>query len=300
MQLRHVPGDQRAPVVADDHRLGDAGVVEQPDEVGGEVLGAVARDVGRGGRVAVAALVGREHVEPGVGERLHLVSPRVGALGEPVAQHDERIARPSRFRDVELDAVGDGRLGVDGSRSCDPQCQERRRGAQRVECGPFVVGERRRRGAATASRSAMTSVEHAGPSARRAADRSSSVAARYSRASSAAATPATARRPGPDGNASNAASASTSGPRSERALGDGLVEHRHRGSAGTASRHSSACHAWRRDAAARSGLALACDVVAIHRPNASNSTSSTAIARAASPASSRIPSASHARHAPRT
>ena len=61
------------------------------------------------------------------------------------------------------------------------------------------------------------------------------------------------------------------------------------GITGNRARHMSACRAWRRDAAARSGFALACDVVGIHRPNASNSTSSTAIARAARPARSTIP-----------
>ena len=141
MQLRHVPGDQRTPVVTDDHRLGDAGVVEQPDEVGGQVLGAVARDVDRGGRVAVAALIGREHVEPGVGERLHLVSPRVGTLGEPVAQHDERISRPSRFRDVQLDAVGNFDSALTNLVHTTPSVRNGAAACSASSAASFVVGE---------------------------------------------------------------------------------------------------------------------------------------------------------------
>ena len=55
---------------------------------------------------AVAPLVGSEHVEPGVAERAQLVSPRVPALGEPVAQHDRRPVLGPRLGDVHADAVG--------------------------------------------------------------------------------------------------------------------------------------------------------------------------------------------------
>ena len=166
--------------------------------------------------MAVAALIGREHVEPGVGERLHLVSPRVGALGEPVAQHDERVARPSRFRDVELDAVGNRDSAL----------------TDLVHTTPSVRNGAASRSASSATRSSSASspvgvgaaVEIGedqrralGRSARRAADRSSPSRRGTRAPAQAAATSATARRPGPDGNASNTASASTSGPRSERA-----------------------------------------------------------------------------------
>ena len=97
VQPGHLPHDERAPVVADeDRRRRSRGDVEQPEQVGGQVLDAVGLDL-RSVRVecAVAALVGRDHVVAGIGERLDLVSPRVGELGEAVAQHD-RWGRPGR------------------------------------------------------------------------------------------------------------------------------------------------------------------------------------------------------------
>src|SRR5690606_15614376 len=60
-----------------------------------------------GRRPAVTALVGREHVVAGSGERSHLVAPRVRALGEPVEEHHHGIAGRSALVDVELDVVGD-------------------------------------------------------------------------------------------------------------------------------------------------------------------------------------------------
>ena len=76
----------------------------------------------RRARAAVAALVGREHVVAGVGERRDLVAPRVGALGEAVAQHDRRRRRVAGLDDVELDAVDGvavrGRHGADVTASC--------------------------------------------------------------------------------------------------------------------------------------------------------------------------------------
>ena len=105
VQPGEIPHDQGAPVVADEDGVVVAGGVEQPEQVAGEVVDAVRLDVARRAGRAVAALVGSEHVVPGVGERTDLVAPRVGALGEAVAQHDRRRRRVAGLDDVELDAV---------------------------------------------------------------------------------------------------------------------------------------------------------------------------------------------------
>ena len=111
------------------------------DEVGREVLGAVALDVGRRARLAVAALVRCEYVEPGVGERLHLVAPRVGALGKPVAEDDERIAGPSGLGDVELDAVSDGDAAASDLVHATPSVGNGAAASSASSARRFVVGE---------------------------------------------------------------------------------------------------------------------------------------------------------------
>ena len=61
-----------------------------------------------GGHVggAVAALVGREHTVASLAERVELVSPRVPALREAVAEHDRRAVFGPALGDVHADAVG--------------------------------------------------------------------------------------------------------------------------------------------------------------------------------------------------
>ena len=98
VQAGEVPHEQRAPVVADEHGVVVAGRVEQGQQVAGEVVDAVGLDVTRRARAAVAALVGGQHVVAGGGQRLDLVAPRVGALGEAVAEHDGRAGRDRRPR----------------------------------------------------------------------------------------------------------------------------------------------------------------------------------------------------------
>src|SRR5688572_16534569 len=65
------------------------------------------------GGAAVAALVGREHVEARRRERRHHLAPAVGELGEAVQQQDARPARLAGFQRVHAqsaDAVDDARL----------------------------------------------------------------------------------------------------------------------------------------------------------------------------------------------
>lgn len=58
-----------------------------------------------GAEVAVPPLVGGDHVEPGCGHRLHLMAPAVSQFGEPVAEHDDRVAHLAGFMNHEVDAV---------------------------------------------------------------------------------------------------------------------------------------------------------------------------------------------------
>ena len=79
--------------MADEDSVVLAEVIEQSDEVVGELGDAVRLDLAWCRRVAVAALVGGDDMVAGLGERRHLVTPRVGELGEAVAQHDRRVGR---------------------------------------------------------------------------------------------------------------------------------------------------------------------------------------------------------------
>jgi hypothetical protein len=55
--------------------------------------------------VAVAALIGGDHVKAGVGERRHLVPPGVGELRKTVAQHDRRVSGIAGLVHAQRDAV---------------------------------------------------------------------------------------------------------------------------------------------------------------------------------------------------
>ena len=91
--------------MADEQCVVGADLVEQTDEVGAEVVGAVGVDRARGARLAVPALVGCQHPVPGRNERLDLVPPRVRTLREPVHQHHDRITGGAGIDHIELDAV---------------------------------------------------------------------------------------------------------------------------------------------------------------------------------------------------
>ena len=92
--------------MADEDRILGADVVEQPEQVGRQMIDAIGVDVGRCGRVSVAALVGHEHPVAGVDERFDLVPPRMRALRESVDEHDDRIAGFTGVDHVQFDPVG--------------------------------------------------------------------------------------------------------------------------------------------------------------------------------------------------
>src|SRR5581483_1342214 len=73
MPQRHLPDDEATPVVADEDRLADLEMIEQADEIAGEMLEIVILDrFGAIGR-AIAALVRRDHANAGLRQRLDLV-----------------------------------------------------------------------------------------------------------------------------------------------------------------------------------------------------------------------------------
>ena len=119
------PRHDRAPVVADHDRVFLSERVEHPDEVADEMEDRVGVDPLRRLGPAVPAHVRRDGVVAGRGERDELVAPRVPALGEAVAEEDERAF--ARFRevhrkaaDVELAVADDGVVHAGLLRGQDP------------------------------------------------------------------------------------------------------------------------------------------------------------------------------------
>ena len=75
MPQRHLPDDEAAPVVADEDRLVDLEMVEQTDEIAGQVLDIVGFDrLGPVGRT-IATLIRRNHPNAGLRQRLDLMPP---------------------------------------------------------------------------------------------------------------------------------------------------------------------------------------------------------------------------------
>ena len=90
---RHLPDDEPAPVVTDENRLVDPEMIEQPDEVAGQMLEVVSLDrLGAVGR-AVAALVRRDHPDARFAQRLDLITPGEGEFRPAMAQHQRRLVR---------------------------------------------------------------------------------------------------------------------------------------------------------------------------------------------------------------
>jgi hypothetical protein len=75
--------------VADEVRGAGAAFLDEPADVGGELVARVGRDVLRTRRQVVAAHVGCDHAETCLRERLELCPPPVPELGEAVEQDDQ-------------------------------------------------------------------------------------------------------------------------------------------------------------------------------------------------------------------
>jgi hypothetical protein len=139
VQQGQLPHDDRAPVVPDEDGLVDAELVEDADEVAGEVEDVVGLDRLRAARAAVAPLVRREDPVAGSGQRRDLAPPRVGELGEPVGEDD---GGPLALVDhVEVDPVG-GDRALRHRRSPRRGLQERLTARSRPRRDGVVVGVR--------------------------------------------------------------------------------------------------------------------------------------------------------------
>jgi hypothetical protein len=90
VQQRGAPRHHAAEVVADEHGPFGADVVEQTDDVGGQLDDVVGVDGLRLRRSAIAALIRRQYPEAGLGQRRNLVPPGVRQFGEAMGQHDHR------------------------------------------------------------------------------------------------------------------------------------------------------------------------------------------------------------------
>ena len=104
VQEGEVPHHHGPPVVPHERRPLGADVVEEGDEVVGEVDDVVVLDGGWPIRPAVAPLVGRQHVVAGLGQHWDLVAPGVRQVGKPVGQYHRKAL--AGLNDVQLDAVG--------------------------------------------------------------------------------------------------------------------------------------------------------------------------------------------------
>ncbi|MGY4373908.1 hypothetical protein ACVWZ3_001547 [Bradyrhizobium sp. i1.3.6] len=103
---RHLPDDEAAPVVTDEDGLVDLEMIEEPNEVVGQMFDVVGLDrLGPVGR-AIAALVRRDHPDAGLAQRLDLVTPGEGEFRPTVAQHHRRlVADRARLVVAHADSV---------------------------------------------------------------------------------------------------------------------------------------------------------------------------------------------------
>src|SRR4030081_2955679 len=90
MPQRHLPDDKTAPVVADENRLVDFEMVEQADEIAGQMLDVIGLDrFGSVGR-AVTALIRRNYPTSGSSQRRDTVTTRKRDLRPAVAENNRR------------------------------------------------------------------------------------------------------------------------------------------------------------------------------------------------------------------
>ncbi len=115
-----MPGDRRAPVMADDDRPLDAERVDHADHVADQMQERVLLDLLGAVGLSVAAHVRRDRMIAGLRQRLQLRPPGVPGFRKPVAEDDERPF--ARLRQMDADPV----------RLDRPMCDFR-------HCGPPIV-----------------------------------------------------------------------------------------------------------------------------------------------------------------
>ncbi len=98
------PGDDCAPVVAEENDAGGAGGVDEAGDVGHEMFDGVVLQVAWTAGVAIAALVGRPDAEAHVGEGHHLLAPAEGDLREAMEAEGQGVSGTAG-EDLEGEAV---------------------------------------------------------------------------------------------------------------------------------------------------------------------------------------------------
>ena len=99
-----MPGDRRAPVMADDDRSLLTQRIQQPDHVAGQVEHCVLIDRLRCVGLPVATHIGRHRVVAGLRQCAKLMAPGVPRLRKAVAQQDQ--GSTADLGNVHPDAVG--------------------------------------------------------------------------------------------------------------------------------------------------------------------------------------------------
>src|SRR6185369_14186215 len=90
MEDRHRPGDEAAPVVADEDGTLDFERIEEANQIAGELGEPVGLDRGRGAAPAITALIGSNGAKSRPGDRLELMAPPEGEVRKAVTEDDRR------------------------------------------------------------------------------------------------------------------------------------------------------------------------------------------------------------------
>src|SRR5579863_2245367 len=88
MSHRHLPDDKSAPVVSDEYRLVDLQIIEQTDEIAGQVLEVVGCDRLRLVARAITTLIRRDHPNTRLAQRFDLMTPGKRDLRPAVAENE--------------------------------------------------------------------------------------------------------------------------------------------------------------------------------------------------------------------
>jgi hypothetical protein len=88
MEDRHRPGDEAAPVVADEDGTLDLERIEEANQIAGELGEPVGLDLGRGAAPAITALIGSDGSKSRPGDRLELMAPAEGEVRKAVTEDD--------------------------------------------------------------------------------------------------------------------------------------------------------------------------------------------------------------------
>ena len=85
--------------------------------------------------MSVAALVGHEHVKPGRRERVQLMTPRVGAFREAVAEYHRWVRWVTCFEHAQVNPIHMSNASADVRRNCHGRILHDGDSALRIRAG---------------------------------------------------------------------------------------------------------------------------------------------------------------------